>query len=71
MATGSGKTRTAISLVDVLTQANWVKNALFLADRTSLVKQAYRNFNKLMPNLTLYNLVEKNTIKKIIHKLVG
>ncbi|MPM28040.1 hypothetical protein SDC9_74557 [bioreactor metagenome] len=58
MATGSGKTRTAMSLVDVLTQANWVKNILFLADRTSLVKQAFRNFNKLMPNLTLCNLLE-------------
>lgn len=62
MATGSGKTRTAISLVDILTQANWVKNVLFLADRTSLVKQAYRNFNKLLPNLTLCNLLEKKDI---------
>ncbi|GAF65504.1 type I restriction-modification endonuclease subunit R [Bacillus sp. TS-2] len=32
MATGSGKTRTAISLVDVLACHNWVKNVLFLAD---------------------------------------
>lgn len=58
MATGSGKTRTAISLVDVLTKHNWVKNVLFLADRTSLLKQAMRNFNKLMPNLSLCNLLE-------------
>ncbi|KTR25784.1 DEAD/DEAH box helicase [Exiguobacterium indicum] len=58
MATGSGKTRTAISLVDVLTRHNWVKNVLFLADRTSLLKQAFRNFNTLMPNLTLCNLLE-------------
>ncbi len=35
MATGTGKTRTAISLVDVLQRNNWVKNTLFLADRTS------------------------------------
>ena len=38
--------------VDVLMKANWVKNVLFLADRTSLVKQAHKNFNKLLPNVT-------------------
>ena len=46
MATGTGKTRTAISLVDVLTSKNWVQNVLFLADRTELVKQAEKNFKK-------------------------
>ena len=40
MATGTGKTRTAIALVDLLQRANWVKRTLFLADRISLVKQA-------------------------------
>ncbi|MCQ2208451.1 MAG: DEAD/DEAH box helicase family protein, partial [Paludibacteraceae bacterium] len=44
MATGTGKTRVAISLVDILTRNGWVKNALFLADRTSLVSQAHKNF---------------------------
>lgn len=58
MATGSGKTRTAISLVDVLTNNHWIKNVLFLADRTSLVKQAFRNFNTLLPNLSLSNMLE-------------
>ncbi|MCR5141457.1 MAG: DEAD/DEAH box helicase family protein [Ruminococcus sp.] len=52
MATGTGKTRVSISTVDVLMKANWVKNVLFLADRTSLVKQAHKNFNKLLPNVT-------------------
>lgn len=52
MATGTGKTRVAISCVDVLTKANWIKNVLFLADRTSLVRQAHKNFNKLLPNVT-------------------
>lgn len=37
MATGSGKTRTVISLVDVLLNNGWIKNILFLADRNSLV----------------------------------
>ena len=50
MATGTGKTRVAISLVDVLKRNDWVKNVLFLADRTSLVKQAHKNFVKLLPN---------------------
>lgn len=52
MATGTGKTRVAISLVDVLMKNEWVKNVLFLADRTSLVRQAHRNFVKLLPNTT-------------------
>jgi type I restriction enzyme R subunit len=58
MATGTGKTRTAISLVDVLTRHNWVKNVLFLADRTTLVKQAKNNFNHLLPSLSLCNLLD-------------
>lgn len=61
MATGSGKTRTAISLVDVLTNNHWIKNVLFLADRTSLVKQAFRNFNTLLPTLSLSNMLEKKS----------
>ena len=48
MATGTGKTRTAISIVDVLSDKEWVKNVLFLADRTELVKQAEKNFKKLL-----------------------
>ena len=58
MATGSGKTRTAISIVDVLAKHNWIKNILFLADRTALVKQAKNNFSKLLPNLSLCNLLD-------------
>lgn len=58
MATGTGKTRTAISLVDVLTRHNWVKNILFLADRTALVKQAKKNFSNLLPDLSLCNLLD-------------
>ncbi len=52
MATGTGKTRTAISLCDVLLRKHWVKNVLFLADRITLVDQAYRNFGKLLPEYT-------------------
>ena len=52
MATGTGKTRVAISLVDVLKRNEWAKNILFLADRTSLVNQAHKNFHKLLPHET-------------------
>ena len=58
MGTGTGKTRTAISIVDVLSKNNWIKNVLFLADRTALVKQAKKNFSKLMPDLSLCNLLD-------------
>jgi len=58
MATGSGKTRTVISIVDVLQRYSWVKNVLFLADRNALVTQAKRAFHNLMPNLSLCNLAE-------------
>lgn len=60
MATGTGKTRVAISLTDVLKRNNWVKNVLFLADRTSLVKQAAKNFAKLLPAETLCILSEES-----------
>lgn len=59
MATGSGKTRTVISIVDVLLRHGWVKNVLFLADRNSLVTQAKRAFVNLLPNLTVTNLCEE------------
>ena len=52
MATGTGKTRVSISLVDVLMRNGWVKNVLFLADRISLVNQAHKNFVKLLPSTT-------------------
>jgi type I restriction enzyme R subunit len=58
MATGSGKTRTTISIVDVLLRHGWVKNVLFLADRNSLVTQAKRSFVNLLPNLSVVNLCE-------------
>ncbi len=58
MATGSGKTRTAISIVDVLVRHNWAKNILFLADRTALVKQAKNSFKELLPSLSLCNLLD-------------
>ncbi|MBR1625257.1 MAG: DEAD/DEAH box helicase family protein, partial [Clostridia bacterium] len=56
MATGSGKTRTVIALTKVLLDHGWVKNVLFLADRTALVNQAKRSFVNLLPDLSVTNL---------------
>ena len=39
MATGTGKTRVAMALIDILTNANIIRNVLFVADRISLVNQ--------------------------------
>ena len=58
MATGSGKTRTAAALCDVLLRHGWVENILFLADRTTLVTQAKRSFAALLPDLSVANLCE-------------
>ncbi|MFB8146501.1 DEAD/DEAH box helicase family protein [Microbacterium sp. NPDC056003] len=57
MATGTGKTRTVIALVDVLQRANWVKRVLFLADRTALVNQAVGAFKTHLPDSAPVNLV--------------
>ena len=59
MATGSGKTRTVIALVNVLLQHGWIRDVLFLADRTSLVTQAKRAFVNLLPDLSVTNLCEE------------
>ncbi len=50
MATGTGKTRTIISLVDILLKTGFVKRVLFLADRRELARQAMDNFKEHLPN---------------------
>lgn len=57
-ATGSGKTRVSISVVDVLRRHNYVKNILFLADRTALVKQAKNSYTNLLKDLSCCNLLD-------------
>ncbi|GAA4431516.1 DEAD/DEAH box helicase family protein [Georgenia halophila] len=63
MATGSGKTRTTIALVDLLQKANWVKRVLFLADRTALVNQAANAFKEHLPGSTTVNLVTEKAVE--------
>ena len=40
MATGTGKTRVAMGMIDILLKANIVRNVLFIADRIALTNQA-------------------------------
>ena len=59
MATGTGKTRLSIALVDMLMRANWARKVLFLADRVALVNQAKREFNKHLPHVSVASLLDK------------
>jgi type I restriction enzyme, R subunit len=61
MATGAGKTRTVIALVDLMMRAGWVKRVLFLADRVSLVNQATGAFKAHLPDSAPVNLVTERT----------
>ncbi len=49
MATGTGKTRTAAALVDVLMRAKWARRVLFLVDRIALRQQALEAFQEHVP----------------------
>jgi len=60
MATGTGKTRTVISLVDVLLRAGKVKRVLFLADRRELARQALDDFKEHMPNQSRQRIESDN-----------
>jgi len=63
MATGTGKTRTAIALVDLLIRANWVKRVLFLADRNALLTQTFRAFKTHLPTVTPIDLTKDKAVE--------
>lgn len=67
MATGSGKTRTVIALIDQLMRANWARRVLFLADRVALVKQAHNAFKTHLPSASSANLLQKHDPAKNDH----
>lgn len=50
MATGAGKTRTSIALIDALMRASWAERVLFLVDRIALREQALDAFKEHLPN---------------------
>ncbi|MBW4680611.1 MAG: DEAD/DEAH box helicase family protein [Microcoleus vaginatus WJT46-NPBG5] len=52
MATGTGKTRTVIALIDLLMRAKWVQRVLFLADRRELVRQVLGDLKEYIPDET-------------------
>ena len=58
MATGSGKTRVATSITDVLLKANWVKRVLFLADRNKLVNQGKNKFSEFLVNTPMVDVTK-------------
>lgn len=60
MATGTGKTRTIISLVDILLRFGFVKRVLFLADRRELARQAMDNFKEHLPNQSRQRIQTEN-----------
>ncbi len=50
MATGTGKTRTTMGLIDVFMRSNQARRILFVADRDALVEQAKQDgFEKYLP----------------------
>ncbi len=60
MATGTGKTRTCIAMVDALMRAGHAEKVLFLVDRIALREQALGAFKEHMPNEPRWpNLGEK------------
>jgi len=50
MATGTGKTRVCIALVDTLMRAGWAERVLFLVDRIALQNQTLDAFKEYLPN---------------------
>jgi type I restriction enzyme R subunit len=67
MATGTGKTRTTIALVDLLLRAKRVQRVLFLADRRELVRQAMTEFKSHLPNESLARIESGETPSARIH----
>lgn len=49
-ATGTGKTRVAIALCELMARAKWAKRILFLCDRRELRKQASNAFEEFLPS---------------------
>lgn len=76
-ATGSGKTRTVISLCDLLMKCNYAKKILFLCDRTALVRQAVNAFKKHLPESNPINLLtdkeaqDSRVVVSTYHTMMG
>lgn len=64
MATGTGKTRTCIAMVDALMRAAHVEKVLFLVDRIALREQALSAFKEYLPNEPRWPNVGEKLIAK-------
>ncbi len=68
LATGTGKTRVAISLAELLLRTKWAKRILFLCDRKELRKQAKNAFKDYLPgepNTVVSSATSKDRDKRI------
>jgi type I restriction enzyme R subunit len=68
MATGTGKTRTVIALIELLQKCNWIKRVLFLADRNALLTQAGNAFKEHLPHSSPVNItkIKDDTTSRIV-----
>lgn len=64
MATGTGKTRTTIAMVDALMRAGWAKRVLFLVDRIALRNQALEAFKEYLPNEPTWPKIGEKSIAR-------
>ena len=62
MATGTGKTRTCVSMLDVLMRTNRAQKVLFLVDRIALRNQALDAFKEFLPNAPVWPKVGEHEI---------
>ncbi len=62
MATGTGKTRTCVAMIDSLMRANRVQRVLFLVDRIALRNQALDAFKEFLPNAPVWPKVGETEI---------
>jgi len=62
MATGTGKTRTCVAMIDSLMRANKVQKVLFLVDRIALRNQALDAFKEFLPNAPVWPKVGEHDI---------
>lgn len=64
MATGTGKTRTCVAMVDALMRAGHAEKVLFLVDRIALREQALLAFKEHLPNEPRWPNVGEKLIAK-------
>jgi type I restriction enzyme R subunit len=64
MATGTGKTRTCVALIDALMRAGHAERVLFLVDRIALREQGLEAFKEHLPNEPRWPKVGEKLIAK-------